>query len=111
MAVVAVEDSLAHRNHQVLQEILEQLKRMNETIDTFTNDGFPLAQTIPTAELLASLVAAAALISKEQPRLTQSDLQARVQAAQVLATELLCSHDRFQTDTRKGRLNQLAVDH
>jgi RNA polymerase-interacting CarD/CdnL/TRCF family regulator len=111
VAAVAVEDSLAHRNHQVLQEILEQLKRMNETIDTFTNDGFPLAQTVPTAELLASLMTAAALISKEQPRLNQQDLQGRIQAAQVLATELLTAHDRFQTETRKGRLNQLAVDH
>ena len=73
---MAVEDSLAHRNHQVLQAILEQLQRLNETIETFTNDGFPLAQTVPTAELLASLMTAAALISKEQPRLNQQDLKA-----------------------------------
>jgi hypothetical protein len=106
---VAVEDSLAHRNHQVLQDILEQLKRLNETVDTFTNDGFPLAQTVPSTELLASLLAASALISKEQPRLNPDDLMSRVQAAQVLATQLIASHDKFQSDTRAGRLNQLAT--
>lgn len=107
---MTVNDSLAHRNHELLKEILEQLKRLNETIDTFTNDGFPLAQTVPSAELLASLLAAAALINKDKPRLTADDLQARVQGAQVLATELLSAHDRFQSETRKGRLNHLAVD-
>lgn len=107
---VTVNDSLAHRNHELLKEILEQLKRLNETIDTFTNDGFPLGQTIPTSELLASLLAAAALINKDQPRLSSDDLQARIEAAQVLATTLLSAHDRFQSETRKGRLNHLAVD-
>lgn len=107
---MAVEDSLAHRNHQLLKEILEQLQQLNASFESFSNDGFPLAQSIPSSELLASLIAAAALISKEQPRLTQDDLRGRVQAAQLLATELLSTHDRFQSDTRTGRLNQLAHD-
>jgi hypothetical protein len=107
---MAVEDSLAHRNHQLLKEILEQLQTLNATFDSFTNDGFPLAQAMPTPELLASLLAAAALIAKDQPRVTTDDLRGRVAAAQVLATELLSQHDRFQTETRKGRLNQLAHD-
>lgn len=106
---MAVEDSLAHRNHELLKEILEQLKQLNATFDSFTNDGFPLAQSVPTAELLASLAAAAALITKDNPRVTTEDLRGRVAAAQVLATELLSQHDRFQSETRTGRLNQLAT--
>lgn len=107
---MAVEDSLAHRNHQLLKDILEQLQLLNTTLDSFTNDGFPLAQSIPSAELLASLIAAAALIAKDQPRLTPDDLNSRIQAAQVLATELVGQHDRFQAETQRHRLNHLASD-
>lgn len=110
-AAMAVEDSLAHRNHQLLQQILEQLQQLNSTLDSFTNDGFPLAQSIPSPELLASLAAAAALIAKDKPQMSQGDLDSRVHAAQVLATELVAQHDRFQSETHRLRLNQLASDH
>lgn len=107
---MAVEDSLAHRNHKLLQQILEQLQQLNATLDSFTNDGFPLAQSIPSPELLASLAAAAALIAKDKPQMSQGDLDSRIQAAQVLAAELVGQHDRFQSETHRDRLNHLASD-
>lgn len=105
---MAADDSLASRNHQLLKDILEQLRELNETISSFTSEGLPLRAQVPTAELLASLLAAAALISKERPVISQQDLSARVAAAQVLADELLRQHDGYRTTTQTDRLNQLA---
>lgn len=101
-------DSLAHRNQQLLQQILEQLRELNETLSNFTSEGLPLRAQVPTPELLASLLAAAALISKERPVITTQDLASRVAAAQVLADELLRQHDGYRTTTQTDRLNQLA---
>lgn len=105
---MATEDSLAARNHQLLKEILEQLRELNETLSSFTSEGLPLRAQVPNPGLLASLLAAAALISKERPGISQQDLSARVAAAQVLADELLRQHDGYRTSSQTDRLNQLA---
>ena len=105
---MATEDSLAHRNHQVLKELLAEVKELRALFSDFSAEGLPLrAQTI-TPELLASLLAACSLISKERPALNQQDLQGRVQAAQVLADQLLSAHSQFRTETQAERLNRLA---
>lgn len=105
---MAAEDSLAHRNHALLTQILEQLKELNETLVSFTSEGLPLRAQVPTAELIASLLAAASLISKERPAMSNDDLSSRIAAAQVLSDELLRQHDRYRTGTQAQRLDQLA---
>jgi hypothetical protein len=100
--------NLAERNQDLLIQILEQLKDLNETIKDFTSDGLPLRAQVPTSELLASLMAAAALVIKERPALTANDLQGRVNAAQVLADQLIAAHDQYKTETSLQRLDQLA---
>lgn len=105
---MASEDSLAHRNHQVLKELLAEVKELRALFSDFSAEGLPLrAQTI-TPELLASLLTATALINRERPGLSHSDLQGRVQAAQVLADQLLNAHSQFRTETQAERLNRLA---
>lgn len=112
---MALDDSLAHRNHQLLQELVSAVKELvTETrelrtlFSDFSAEGLPLrAQTI-TPELMASLITAASLINRERPNLTQQDLQGRVQAAQVLADQLLQAHSQFRTATQTERLNRLA---
>ena len=105
---MALEDSLAHRNHQVLKELLAEVKELRALFSDFSAEGLPLRAQTVTPELLASLLAAASLISKERPTLTQQDLKARVQAAQVLADQLLAAHSQFRTETQAERLNRLA---
>jgi hypothetical protein len=95
-------------NARLLQEILQQLQQLNQTLDDFTGQGLPLKAQVPTTEAIASIAAAAALVMRETPTISTLDLQGRIAAAQVLASELIRAHDAYQQQTQLERLNQLA---
>lgn len=89
-----------------LTEIAAELADIKELLSSFSNDGLPLRSQVPTSELMASLVAAAALLLRDQP-LSEGELNGRIQAAQVLASELIRQSDRYQQQTRSQHLAQL----
>jgi hypothetical protein len=101
-------DSPGTVNTQLLQDILQQLQQLNQTLDDFTGQGMPLKAQVPTSELLASIVAAAALITRESSTINPLDLQGRIAGAQMLASELIKAFDAYQQQTQAGRLDQLA---
>jgi hypothetical protein len=101
-------DSPGTVNTQLLRDILQQLQQLNQTLDDFTGQGMPLKAQVPTSELLASIVAAAALITRESATINPMDLQGRITGAQVLASELIKAFDAYQQQTQAGRLDQLA---
>lgn len=89
-----------------LQMIAAELSEIKELLSSFSHDGLPLRSQVPTSELLASLVASAALLLRDQP-LTEGELNGRIQAAQVLARELIRQCDLFQQQTRSAHLAEL----
>lgn len=91
----------------VQQQILSELKQIRELLVSCTNDGMPLQALVPSAEVVASLIAAASLISRENLQLDQADLQQRCVAAQVLATELLRQFDAYHAARQSERLSAL----
>jgi hypothetical protein len=95
-------------NTKLLRDILLQLQQLNQTLDDFTGQGMPLKAQVPTSELIASIAAATALVSREVPTINPIDLQARIAAGQVLASELIRAFDAYQQQTHAGRLDQLA---
>lgn len=101
-------DSPGTVNTQLLRDILQQLQQLNQTIDDFTCQGMPLKAQVPTSELIASVVSAAALVMRDTPAISTLDLQGRIAAAQVLASELIRAYDAYQQQTHAGRLDQLA---
>jgi hypothetical protein len=107
----AMTESPGTVNTRLLQEILQQLQQLNQTLDDFTGQGMPLKAQVPDAQLIASIAAATALVAREKPGISTEDLQGRIAAAQVLATELIRAFDAYQSQTRPGRLNQLASGH
>lgn len=74
----------------------------------FTNDGFPLARTVPTNEVLAAMVIAAALVSRQDPRVNPQDLQNRLQAAPVISAQLIAQVDAYLRSMQVSHLDQLA---
>ena len=102
--------SPAQVNARLLAEILEQLKQLNQTIDDFTAQGMPLKAQVPSNELIASIAAAVALVSRDNPTIGASDLQGRVDAAQVLGALITRAFDAYQSQTRPDRLSQLLND-
>lgn len=101
--------SLAEKNHQVLQDILEQLKELNETVSLFTSEGFPLKNQVPTSQHTAAIMIAAALLGRTDPRITQADLKARLEASPVIAYELCKAIDSFMATTQSKRLDNHPV--
>lgn len=91
----------------LLQQVLEQLKHLNETLDNFTNDGFPLQHSVPTGDLLAVYLVAASLLSRENPRLNAEDLQKRIQSATIIAQQLVAVADHALRQSRAQRLERL----
>lgn len=92
----------------VQAQILEELREIKELLSSTTSDGMPLRAMVPTTEVLASLVAAASLISRETLQLDQADLQQRCVAAQVLATELIRQFEAYHAARQSERLSSLA---
>jgi hypothetical protein len=103
--------SPAHVNAQLLNQILEQLKLLNQTIDDFTAQGMPLKAQVPSSELIASIAAAVALVSRENPNIGGIDLQGRIDAAQVLGKMITRAFDAYQSQTRPDRLIEILNDH
>jgi hypothetical protein len=103
--------SPAHVNAQLLNQILEQLKLLNQTIDDFTAQGMPLKAQVPSSELIASIAAAVALVSRENPNIGGIDLQSRIDAAQVLGKMITRAFDAYQSQTRPDRLIEILNDH
>lgn len=89
-----------------LATIKAELAEIKEILSSFTSDGLPLRSQVPTSELIASLVAAASLILRDKP-LPMSELNERIQAAQVLATELIRQSDHYQRATQAQQLSHL----
>jgi len=101
-------DSPGTVNTQLLRQILAQLEQLNQTMDDFTCQGMPLKAQVPTSELIASIAAASALVMRDTPTISPMDLQGRIAAAQVLASELIRAFDAYQQQTHAERLDQLA---
>jgi len=89
-----------------LATIKAELAEIKEILSSFTGDGLPLRSQVPTSELIASLVAAASLILRDKP-LPMGELNERIQAAQVLATELIRQSDYYQRATQAQQLAHL----
>lgn len=89
-----------------LAVIKAELAEIKELLSSFTHDGLPLRSQVPTSELIASLVAAASLILRDKP-LPMGELQERITAAQVLATELIRHCDHYQRATQTQQLSHL----
>lgn len=92
---------------KLLEQIAGDLSEIKEILSSFTDDGFPLRQSIPTPELLASLVSAAALLSRSDPRINGTDLQQRIDAAQVIGSRLIQVADAFRHQTERIHLERL----
>lgn len=106
--VLAMATSPAETNAELLRQILAELKQLNELMVAFTNDGFPLSRTIPTTETLSALVVAAALLSRQDPRVNPQDLGNRLAAAPVISTQLIAQVDAYLQSTQAQQLDQLA---
>lgn len=89
-----------------LSAIKAELAEIKEILSSFTADGLPLRSQVPTSELIASLVAAASLIMRDRP-LPVGELNERIRAAQVLATELIRQSDHYQRATQADQLSHL----
>lgn len=100
--------SPAETNAELLKQILHEIKQLNELMVAFTNDGFPLARTIPTTETLSALVVAAALLSRQDPRVNPQDLNNRIAAAPVISTQLIAQVDAYLQSTQVQHLDHLA---
>jgi hypothetical protein len=90
-----------------LKALLEEVKLLRESFDSFTSEGMPLNTMVPGNELVASAVAACGMIAKADPRMTGQDLAARIEAAQQIGHMLTSANDRFQDSTRASRLDLL----
>jgi hypothetical protein len=101
--------SPAETNAELLRQILAELKQLNELMVSFTNDGFPLARTVPTTEVLAAIAMAAALVGRADPRLNPQDLNNRLGGAPVISTQLIALIDGYLQSTKLHQLDQLAT--
>ena len=92
----------------VLAQILAELQEIKELLALFTSDGFPLRASVPSPELLASIMAASSMLSKATPTMTTEDVNARICAAQVFADVILRHHDSYQGAKQNQALQRLA---
>ena len=99
-------NSPAETNAELLRSVLSELRRLNEVMESFTNDGFPLQRTIPTTEMLAAMVVAAAMISRTDPRITPQDLKQRLTAAPVISSQLIDLVDSYLNQTQLQALEE-----
>ena len=90
----------------LLKQIADDMRELREAFDTFSNGGFPLERTVPTAELIASVGAASALIARNTP-LEGPHLQNRIAAAQVIANDLIRHHDHYRQSIQAQKLDSL----
>ena len=97
------EESLA----PLLRELIGEVREIKELLSLFTNDGMPILSSLPSSELIASACMAAGLIARESQTIKRTDLNGKLQAAQVVALELVRMHDSYITNTQRQRLEEL----
>jgi hypothetical protein len=91
---------------QLLRQIAADLAEIKEVLVSFTGDGLPLRAQIPNNELLASLLMAGAMISRNPGAITAEDLAGRIAAAQVIASDAIRHFDHYQSQTQVAHLQQ-----
>lgn len=91
---------------QLLQRIAADLAEIKEVLVSFTGDGLPLRAQVPNNELLASLLIASAMISRNPGAITPDDLTSRIAAAQLIATDAIRQFDQYQCQTQVAQLQQ-----
>lgn len=84
----------------------QSLETVAETLDSFTEEGFPLRSSMPTPEMISAVATSCALLLRETP-LSPQDVTQRVQAAQSLAKYILEAFDHHQSATRNTQLEGL----
>jgi hypothetical protein len=99
--------SPAETNAELLRGVLAELKQLNELMENFTGDGFPLNRSVPNTETISAIAMAVALVMRHDPRISQADLDQRLAAAPVLATQLIQALDAFQRSTQVQQLESL----
>jgi len=95
---------------QLLRQIATDLAEIKEVLVSFTGDGLPLRAQIPNNELLASLLMAAAMISRNPGAITADDLAGRIAAAQVIAVDAIRHFDHYHSQTQVQQLQQRLQD-
>lgn len=96
----------ADESVQLLRQIASDLAEIKEVLVSFTGDGLPLRAQIPNNELLASLLMAAAMISRNPGAIAPEDLASRIAAAQVIALDAIRQHDHYQAQTQVAHLQE-----
>jgi hypothetical protein len=91
----------------LLKELLTEMRTISEVLILFTSDGLPLRQQIPTPDLMAACSIAAGLVANNAPIISAMDLQARLQASQVIAATLISEHDSYMEAARPNKLEDL----
>ncbi len=99
--------SPAETNAELLRGVLAELKQLNELMETFTGDGFPLNRAVPNTETIAAIVVAAALLMRHNPHLNEDDMQQRLAAAPVISSRLIQQLDAYLRATQVQQLEQL----
>ena len=100
-AVTAAQD-----DQELLLQIAADLAEIKEVLVSFTGDGLPLRAQVPNSELLASLLMAAAMISRNPGAISAEDLSGRIAAAQVIASDAIRHFDQYQGQTQIAQLQQ-----
>jgi hypothetical protein len=95
------------RQTELLQEILNELKDLRESFETFSNGGFPVERMVPDVRTLASISMVAALLNRDSP-LSAADLTGRINAAMTLSTSVLHIIDQYQQSIQATNLDRLA---
>lgn len=95
-------------SNEILEQILKELRDIKDILVNFTDDGFPLRNSIPNPELLASLITASALLSRTDPRINAEDLRQRLEAAQVIGSQLIQLADCYRRQTERIQLERLS---
>jgi len=93
---------------QLLKEILDELKDLRESFETFSNGGFPIQRMVPDTQTLAAISMVAALLNRDAP-LSAADITGRINAAMTLATSVLQVVDQYQQSTQPQNLERIAA--
>lgn len=92
-----------------LERIADALEEILRLLQDFTRDGMPLQAQVPSAALLASLVASLAVLLKGGSEGAQID-RTRAEAAQPLGDVLIEQHDKYQQSRTRHALQQQLKD-
>lgn len=92
---------------QLLAAVLTELKQLNELMESFTGDGFPLNRAVPSTETIAAIAVAVALLTRHDPRINEQDLQQRLAAAPVISTRLIQQLDSYLQTVQRQQLEAL----